>query len=89
MLTPNQIDVLEYLVGACGWPLKDWVIRDGWWAKPMHCGGFNGSFHGPCLSRLADRGLCDRKRYIVFNRAVNAYRPNAKTIDALQAEGRS
>ena len=47
--------------------------RDGW-AKPMDCGGSNGSHHSATLAKLARAGLADRKGYTPGCRAVWTYK---------------
>jgi hypothetical protein len=50
-------------------------FRDGW-AKPMDCGGTNGSHHGATLVKLAKAGLADKQGYTPGRRAVWMYKIN-------------
>lgn len=81
-LTEMQLEMLESLVHYCGWPLDDKPLP----ARVMDLGGINGSSHGGCISRMADRGLCDRDGYRSISRRVNMYLPNAKTIEVLREQ---
>lgn len=46
------------------------------WAKPLDCGGYNGSHHGATLIKLAKAGLVDKKGYTPGCRAVWMYKIN-------------
>lgn len=48
-------DAIQY-GGRNGRPSTGWVM-------PLDCGGMNGSHHSYTLSKLAGRGLCERKKY--------------------------
>lgn len=54
------------------------------WARPMDVGGRDGSGHGPCLFRLSNAGLCERRTYAwTGGRRINKYKPNKATYAAL------
>lgn len=76
-LTPNQTEVLEALASFT----RQFPNA---WARPLDVGGFDGSFHGPCLFRLSERGLCERESYRWGQgRRINKYRANDETQAAL------
>lgn len=78
-LTELQVDCLSGVVAYC-------ASFDDVWARPMDVGGTDGSSHGPCLFRLSERGLLERKTYKWSGgRRVNKYRPNDQTSAALAA----
>ena len=51
-------------------------FREGW-ARPMDCGGSDGSHHGATLAKLARLGLAERKGYTPGCRVVWAYKITA------------
>jgi hypothetical protein len=61
-LTERDVETLVELRAATDSFVKQSNYRDGW-VMPVDCGGFNGSHHSYTLSKLARRGLCDRKKY--------------------------
>lgn len=61
-LTDRDIDTLGELVAANRNLMDVGHHRDGW-AKPLDCGGSNGSHHSATLAKLASYGLADRKGY--------------------------
>lgn len=77
-LTPNQIDALEELASFNRTYPEDW-------ARPLDCGGFNGSHHGATLYRLSERGICERKSYYSWGgrRRTHKYRATDTTRAAL------
>lgn len=44
------------------------------YARPLDCGGSNGSHHGATLRWLADNGYAEQRSYFVGSRHVNKYR---------------
>lgn len=55
----------------------------GGWAKPLDCGGSNGSHHGITLAKLNRAGLADRKGYNPGCRPVWMYKINEVGKEAL------
>lgn len=60
-LTERDIETLRELEFATR-QFVEQNYRDGW-VMPMDCGGSNGSHHSYTLTKLAVRGLADRKKY--------------------------
>jgi hypothetical protein len=86
-LTPNQREALENLRFTTD-NLDEVCGGTDNWARPLDCGGFNGSHHGQTLRRLAEKGLCDvnpplTTRYRGNMRATRKYRINANGRAAL------
>ena len=61
-LTGRDIETLDALRAATDNYFALDNHKEGW-VMPMDCGGTNGSHHSYTLSKLAKRGLCDRKKY--------------------------
>lgn len=57
-------------------------FRDGW-AKPLDCGGTNGSHHSATLAKLVRAKLAERKGYNPGCRAVWMYKITAQGLDRL------
>jgi len=60
-LTERDIETLGELIAATDNFLQ-YKIKDGW-VMPLDFGGHNGSHHSYTASKLAKRGLCERKKY--------------------------
>lgn len=61
-LTERDFETLRELRAAT----DDHIAQDnyrGGWVMPMDCGASNGSHHSYTLTKLAKRGLADRKKY--------------------------
>jgi hypothetical protein len=72
-LTDRDLETLGELEAA-NRNLTEYSFRGGW-ARPMDCGGSNGSHHGATLAKLWRRNLVDRKGW-KQRRAVNWYKIN-------------
>lgn len=64
-LTRRDIETLRELEAATTSLMRNPMRKshEEGWAMPMDCGGSNGSHHSYTLSKLAKRGLCDRKKF--------------------------
>lgn len=72
-LTERDIETLGELCAASDSFIKlyepykaanaDDIAKSNGWVMPMDCGGGNGSHHSQTLTKLAKRGLCERKKY--------------------------
>jgi hypothetical protein len=83
MLTKRDYETLADL-DAANRNLTDVGHRKGW-AKPMDCGGSNGSHHSATLARLAERGLAVRRGYCPGIRHVWTYKITQAGFDLLAA----
>jgi hypothetical protein len=73
-LTERDLDTLGELEAA-NRSFEQQQHRGGW-AKPMDCGGSNGSHHSATLAKLFKAKLADRKGYTPGQRAVWTYKIN-------------
>jgi hypothetical protein len=74
LLTDRDYETLGELEAA-NRNLTDVGYRGGW-AKPLDCGGSNGSHHGTTLAKLSKAGLVEKKGYTPGCRAVWMYMIN-------------
>lgn len=70
-LTDRDIETLGELEAA-NRNLKQVGYRGGW-AKPLDCGGSNGSHHGATLVKLTKAGFAEKKGYTPGRRTVWMY----------------
>lgn len=79
--TRRQFDTLNELRAANA--NLEAIGHRGGFAKPMDCGGSDGSHHGSTLRALAQKGLCDVRTYTPSFRKVYTYKINAAGRAAL------
>lgn len=62
-LTDRDMETLHELEGACRMNAgyKTGGAAYDHWARPLDCGGSNGSHHGATLAKLTKRGYAQRK----------------------------
>lgn len=83
-LTARDRDMLGELAAACRHHQAHGYL-DGW-ARPLDCGGHNGSDHSYRLSRLVKLGLAEaRQRSVWMSRGSKVYRITAAGLAALPA----
>jgi hypothetical protein len=80
-ITDRDIETLRELEAANRSFVQ--IGHRGGWAKPMDCGGFNGSHHSMTLAKLARAGLAERKGYSPGCRAVWMYKITPQGLDRL------
>lgn len=85
-ITERDVEVLKELEAHERSMKKMGVGGEKLWARPLDCGGTNGSHHSQTLSKLARHGLAEQKKRGGFSRGSKVYRITSKGREIVHEE---